>query len=53
MWFPATPGWGPSVVVVGARSPLLAVGLGVPFLALVCVCVVWHLGFYEVPESRN
>ena len=41
MWFPATPGWGPSVVLVGARSPPLAVGPGVPFsLALVCVCVL-------------
>ena len=40
-WFPATPCWGPLVVVVGARSPLLAVGPGVPFsLALVCVCVL-------------
>ena len=39
-WFPATPRWGPPVVVVEARSPLLAVGPGVPFsLALVCVCV--------------
>ena len=41
MWFPATPGWGPPVVVVGALSPLLAVGPGVPFsLALVCVRVL-------------
>ena len=40
-WFPATPGWVPPVGVVGARSPLLAVGPGVPFsLALVCVCVL-------------
>ena len=40
-WFPATPGWGPPVLVVGARSPLLAVGPGVPFsLGLVCLCVL-------------
>ena len=30
-WFPTTPGSGPPVLVVGARSPLLAVGPGVPF----------------------
>ena len=41
VWFPGTPGWGPLVVVVGARSPLLAVGPRVSFsLALVCVCVM-------------
>ena len=41
MWFPATPVWGPPVVVVGALSPLLAVGPGVSFsLALVCVRVL-------------
>ena len=41
VWFPATPGSGPPVVVVGARSPLLAVGPGLPFsVALVCVCVL-------------
>ena len=40
-WFPTTPGWGQPVVVVGARSPLLAVGPGLPFsLALVCVYVL-------------
>ena len=41
-WFPATPGWGPPVVVGGGgRLPLLVVGPGVPFsLALVCVCVL-------------
>ena len=33
-WFPATPGWGPLVVVVGALGALL-LGLGV------CVCAVW------------
>ena len=33
-WFPATPGWGPLVVVVGALGTLL-LGLGV------CVCAVW------------
>ena len=40
-WFPATPGWGLPVLLVGASSPILAVGPGVPFsLALVCVCVL-------------
>ena len=33
-WFPATPGWGPLVVVVGALGALFF-GLGV------CVCAVW------------
>ena len=33
-WFPATPGWGPLVVVVRALGALL-LGLGV------CVCAVW------------
>ena len=33
-WFPATPGWGPLVVVAGALGALL-LGLGV------CVCAVW------------
>ena len=33
-WFPATPGWGPLVVVVGALGALL-LGVGV------CVCAVW------------
>ena len=33
-WFPATPGWGPLVLVVGALGALL-LGLGV------CVCAVW------------
>ena len=33
-WFPATPGWGPLVVVVGALGALL---LGL----VVCVCAVW------------
>ena len=33
-WFPATPGWGPLVVVVGALGALL-LGLGV------CVSAVW------------
>ena len=35
-WFPATPGWGALVVVVGALGALL-LGLGV------CVCAVWPL----------
>ena len=47
-WFPATPGWGPLVVVVGARSPLLAVGPGVRSVVAVCVrvcaCGVWFVG---------
>ena len=34
-WFPATPSWGPVVVVVGALGGLL-LGLGL------CVCVVWR-----------
>ena len=33
-WFPATPGWGPLVSVLGALGALL-LGLGV------CVCAVW------------
>ena len=34
-WFPATPGWGPRVVVVGALGALL-LGRGV------CVCAMWR-----------
>ena len=34
VWFPATPGWGPLVVVVGALGAILP-GLGV------CVCAAW------------
>ena len=35
LWFPATPGWGPLVVMVGALGALL-LRLGV------CVCAVWR-----------
>ena len=40
-WFPATPGWGPLVVVMGALGALL-LGLGV------CVCAVWPFGLVWV-----
>ena len=44
-WFPATPGWGSLVVVVGALGALL-LGLGV------CVCAVWPFVLVWVALGR-
>ena len=65
MRFPATPGWGPLVVVVVGPSPLLAEGprgSSLPFLAgfacgggvaVSCTCVgVSRCGCWSLPFSR-